>query len=78
MKTAISIDNALFNLAENTAYKLGITRSKLSSCAIKEYIECHNAQNITNKLNDYYKTHCNRLPKNIEHAQFSSVDFGDW
>ena len=54
MKTAISIPDSLFNEAEITAKQLGLARSQLYVVAIKEYIEHHNKNNITEKLNSFY------------------------
>ncbi|QEN09154.1 ChpI protein [Oceanispirochaeta crateris] len=54
MKTAISIPDQLFNEAEVTAKQLGLARSQLYVKAIKEFIEHHNKDRITEKLNDIY------------------------
>ncbi|MCL2070296.1 MAG: ChpI protein [Treponema sp.] len=54
MKTAISLSDALFQKAEQTAQYMGITRSKLFAKAIEEYITKHNGEMITKKLNEVY------------------------
>ncbi len=54
MKTAISIPDNLFNDAEVTARQLGLARSQLYVKAIKEFIEHHNKDKITEKLNRLY------------------------
>jgi metal-responsive CopG/Arc/MetJ family transcriptional regulator len=54
MKTAISIPDGLFNDAEITAKQLGLARSQLYVKAIKEFIEHHNKDKITEKLNSLY------------------------
>ena len=54
MKTAISIPDQLFNDAEITAKQLGLARSQLYVRAIKEYIENHNKDKITEKLDTIY------------------------
>ena len=54
MKTAISIPDQLFNDAEITAKQLGLARSQLYVRAIKEFIEHHNKDQITEKLNLIY------------------------
>jgi metal-responsive CopG/Arc/MetJ family transcriptional regulator len=56
MKTAISIPDNLFNDAEIIAKHLGLARSQLYVKAIKEFIERHNKDNITEKLNSLYFT----------------------
>jgi len=59
MKTAISIPDQLFNDAEVTAKQLGLARSQLYVKAIKEFIEHHNKDKITEKLNDIHTTQMN-------------------
>ena len=54
MKTAISIPDDLFTDAEITAKQLGLARSQLYVKAIKEFIEHHNKDKITEKLNLLY------------------------
>ena len=54
MKTAISIPDTLFTDAEITAKQLGLARSQLYVRAIKEFIEHHNKDKITEKLNMLY------------------------
>ncbi len=56
MKTAISIPDNLFTAAEITAKQLGLARSQLYVRAIKEFIEHHNRDKITEKLNMLYTT----------------------
>lgn len=54
MKTAISIPDNLFSEAEVTARQLGLARSQLYVMAIREFIEHHNKDRITDKLNSIY------------------------
>ena len=54
MKTAISLSDNLFNRAEQTARYMGITRSRLFALALEEYINRHNGEMITKKLNEVY------------------------
>jgi metal-responsive CopG/Arc/MetJ family transcriptional regulator len=69
MKTAISIPDELFTLAEITAKKLGIPRSQLFARALEEFIENHSNQSITEKLNKIY-------PNTSEHLVLNSNDVG--
>jgi hypothetical protein len=60
MKTAISLPDTLFEVAEQTAHYMGISRSRLFVNAMEDYITRHNRETITKKLNevyndDYYK-----------------------
>jgi metal-responsive CopG/Arc/MetJ family transcriptional regulator len=61
MKTAISIPDKLFRVAERTAKQLGIPRSQLFSIALEEYVSHHNQDIITEKLNAIYKINENNL-----------------
>ena len=54
MKTAISIPDNLFKDAEETARQLGLARSQLYVKAIKQFIELHNKEHITEQLNTVY------------------------
>ena len=54
MKTAISIPDEIFEKAERTAKKLGLSRSELYATAIRDYIEHHRRENLTKKLNEIY------------------------
>ena len=67
MKTAISIPDELFTLAEITAKKLGIPRSQLFARALEEFIENHSNQSITEKLNKIYANTSEHLVLNSNH-----------
>ena len=54
MKTAISLSNALYEKAEETAIYLGIPRSKLYAIALEEFILRNNGKMITEKINEVY------------------------
>jgi len=54
MKTAISLSDSLFEVAEQTAQYMGINRSRLFSLALEDYIARHNGDMITEKLNEVY------------------------
>lgn len=78
MKTAISIPDSLFEVLEQTAKKMGVSRSKLFSLALKEFLQDHNLQDITIKLNECYKKISSKLDKNIESAQLNSLSKETW
>jgi metal-responsive CopG/Arc/MetJ family transcriptional regulator len=78
MKTAISIPNTLFEAVEETAKKMGVSRSKLFSLAVKEYLKDHNMKNVTTKLNECYKKNKSKLEESIETAQLSSISKEEW
>ena len=55
MKTAISLPDALYEKAEETAAYLGVPRSKLFAIALEEFIIRNNGKMITEKINEVYK-----------------------
>jgi len=63
MKTAISIPDNIFIAAEQTAKRLKIPRSQLYTKAIEEFINNHNNEYVTEKLNQVYSTISNRNPE---------------
>jgi hypothetical protein len=54
MKTAISLPDTLFEVAEQTAQYMGIPRSRLFAIALEDYLARHNGEMITQKLNEVY------------------------
>ena len=55
MKTAISIPDALYEDAEQTARAMGIPRSQLFARAVSEFIKRHKREEITQRLNEVYE-----------------------
>jgi len=54
MKTAISVPDDVFEAAEDLAKKLGVTRSKLYSQAVAEYVAQRRDDRVTERLNEVY------------------------
>lgn len=54
MKTAISLPDSLFQSAERIAARLGIPRSQLVARALEEFIQHHQSDQITERLNAIY------------------------
>lgn len=54
MKTAISIPDEVFEAADRTAKKLGVSRSELYATAVHEFIERNIVEDVTSKLNEVY------------------------
>ena len=73
MKTAISIPDDLFKSAEKLAGKLKITRSELYQRAIKDFLDENENKNITEKLNDIYKTESSKIDSVLYNIEYSSV-----
>ncbi|MGH6917643.1 MAG: CopG family ribbon-helix-helix protein [Geminicoccaceae bacterium] len=54
MKTAISIPDPVFEAAERLAKRLGKSRSELYATAIRDYLEEHRHEGVTERLNEIY------------------------
>ncbi len=78
MKTAISIPDEIFTAAEQTAKRLGVSRSELYSNAVRDYIESHIAEEITEKLNQVYCTEKSSLDPNLRSMQSSTLGREEW
>ena len=78
MKTAISISDEVFLEAEQTARKLGLSRSRMYSMAIIEFIQAHNPDAITAKLNQVYSTVDSRLDDDLIQANYDLFSRDVW
>jgi len=80
MKTAISILDKIFETAEKTAKKLGMSRSELYVNAVREYIDRYGQEDVTQKLDAIYSDP--RSDSSIDHAlssmQNASIPKEDW
>jgi metal-responsive CopG/Arc/MetJ family transcriptional regulator len=54
MKTAISVPDPVFEAGERLADRLGVSRSRLYSAALREYLKQHDDDEITRRLNEVY------------------------
>lgn len=54
MKTAVSIPDDLFESAEGYARRLGMSRSELFATALREYLQEHRSEGITERLDEIY------------------------
>ena len=52
VKTAISIEKALFDQAEELARDMQVSRSKLVSLALDQFVRRHEQQDITRRINE--------------------------
>ena len=78
MKTAISIPDEVFEAADRTAKKLGVSRSELYSTAVYEYIERHKIEDVTSRLNDLYASEYSELDDYLGQMQGQSLKKEDW
>jgi predicted transcriptional regulator len=54
MKTAVSLPDPVFEAGERLAQRLGISRSQLYTKAIRDYLERHDEDEITRRLDEVY------------------------
>ena len=78
MKTAISVPDEVFEAADRTAKKLGVSRSELYSTAVYEYIERHKFEEVTSRLNDLYASEYSELDDDLGQMQGLSLKKEDW
>jgi hypothetical protein len=78
MKTAISIDEAVYRHAEDAAVEMGLTRSRLYTLAVEEYIRNHRNDGITERLNHYYDGHKAVLDDDIKQTAYDLFSREDW
>ena len=78
MKTAISIPPKIFAGAEKLAEKMGMSRSKLYVTAIKSYLEAHEGDAITAKLNEVYSQVESKLDHKLKKLQAKAISRNHW
>ncbi len=78
MKTAISIPDSIFELADQFAGRQGLSRSELYTRAIKDYLKNHRQDKVTEALNDTYSQQPSKIDPNIERTQLNSLAKESW
>jgi metal-responsive CopG/Arc/MetJ family transcriptional regulator len=78
MKTAISIPQKVFETAEKLATKMGMSRSQLYVTAIKSYVEAHEGEAITAKLNEVYSQVDSKLDPKLKKLQAKAISRNRW
>jgi metal-responsive CopG/Arc/MetJ family transcriptional regulator len=78
MKTAISLPNDLFVLADEFARSLGISRSELYTMALREYIQSHVYVDLTERINAACATLETQLPADIADTTRRKLLEAEW
>jgi metal-responsive CopG/Arc/MetJ family transcriptional regulator len=78
MKTAISVPDDLFRLAEAAARRLRISRSELYSKALASFLKQQDRSAITERLNDVYSRHTAKVDSGLQRAQLRSLARERW
>ena len=78
MKTAVSLPDDLFRLAEAAARRLRISRSELYAKAIADFLTHQHGNAITERLNDVYSRHPAKVDAGLHRAQLKSLEKDAW
>ena len=78
MKTAVSLPDDLFRLAEAAAGRLRVSRSRLYATAISEFLDRQQAGAVTKRLNEIYSQRPAAIHPALQRAQFKSLDKDSW
>lgn len=78
MKTAISINDELFESAEKFARERSMSRSELYATALRHYLEERRGGRITERLDEVYDAESGDLDTDIVRLQAQSVSKDDW
>jgi metal-responsive CopG/Arc/MetJ family transcriptional regulator len=78
MKTAVSMPDDLFRLAEAAARRLRVSRSQLYANAITEYLDRQQDNAITERLNEVYARRPAKLDSRLHRAQVKSLEKDAW
>ena len=78
MKTAVSVPDDLFRLAEATARRLRVSRSQLYARAISEFLKRQENNTVTERLNAVYPSQPARVDSALHSAQLKSLEKDCW
>jgi hypothetical protein len=73
MKAAVSIPDPVFEAADKLAQRMGVSRSRLYSVALERFVQDHDEDSITAKLNEVYATEASDLDPVLQSIQSRSV-----
>ena len=78
MKTAISVPDDLFRLADAAARRLRVSRSELYAKAVAAYLKQQDDGAITERLNALYSRHPANVDSALHRAQLKSLEKDAW
>ncbi len=80
MKTAISIPEDLFRVAEQAAKRLGVSRSEFYRRAIGAFLHGNNDELITDALNEVYDDQAGKgyVDPTLLQMQLASLEQEEW
>lgn len=78
MKTAISIPHPIYRSAEKLAQRLGLSRSRLYTTALKHFLNSHDDDQVTEQLNRIYGDASSKLDASLRKLQAKSLSKDKW
>lgn len=75
MKAAVSIPDLVFKAADKLARRMGVSRSRLYTIALQRFVQDHDDEAITAKLNEVYTTEPSALDPVLQSIQSRSVKY---
>ena len=78
MKAAVSIPDPIFKAADELAHRMGVSRSRLYSVALQRFVQEHDDEAITAKLNEVYAHESSALDPRLQSIQTRSLKKGEW
>ena len=80
MKTAISIPDELFTVAEDAAKRLGVSRSELYRRALREFLAEHDVRAVTEALDAVYaaEPEASQVDPGLTRLQLASLPDEGW
>ena len=78
MKTAVSLPDDLFRVAEAAARRLKVSRSQLYATALSEFLDRNQSDVVTKRLNEIYSRHPAKVDPALQRAQMKSLKKNGW
>lgn len=78
MKAAVSIPDPVFKAADELAQRMGVSRSRLYSVALERFVQDHEEEAITAKLNEVYADESSSLDPLLQSIQTRSIEKDKW
>ncbi|MGA3076840.1 MAG: hypothetical protein ABSG56_24535 [Bryobacteraceae bacterium] len=78
MKTAVSLPDDIFRLADAAARRLRVSRSQLYATAISEFLNRQQGNAVTERLNEVYSRRPATVDRAFDRAQLRSVNKDSW
>jgi predicted transcriptional regulator len=78
VKTAVSVPDDLFRMAEAAARRLRISRSQLYAEALAEFLKSRQTDAVTERLNEVYTRRPAKVDPVLHRAQLASLEKDSW